>query len=213
MALSIATTMSTRPVEAQLFGSDPESVKRTDRLIEKAEEVVEEAAEARTQIGKTLETYNAIFAKDTEDIPKTYKRVESEMKKTEKQREDVRKKLAEMTTEAEAYFAGWGESLREINDPDLRKRSESRMTETRAQLDGIMAAVREAREAYEPFMTRMKDQWVYLGHDLNPSGIESLKPDVEKLNAQAKELFQKIDAGTEKAGEYITSLRASRPVS
>ena len=52
----------------------------------------------------------------------------------------------------------------------------------------------------------------YLGHDLNPSGISSLKPDADKLDVQAKGLFGKIDAGTKKANEYIDSLRASRPV-
>jgi hypothetical protein len=40
-----------------------------------------------------------------------------------------------------------------------------------------------------------------------------LKPDADKLNVQAKELFAKIDASTKKASEYIDSLRASRPVS
>ena len=57
----------------------------------------------------------------------------------------------------------------------------------------------------------MKDQWTYLGHDLNATGISSLKPDAEKLNLQAKELFEKIDAGMSKADEYIESLRSSRP--
>jgi len=134
------------------------------------------------------------------------------MRKSEKKRDDVRKKLDEMKIEAEAHFTGWSESLAQIGNPDLRKRSEARMTETRSQFDGILDAVREAREAYEPFTTALKDQWTYLRHDLNPSGISSLKPDADKLNVQAKDLFGKIDAGAKKANEYIDSLRASRPV-
>jgi F0F1-type ATP synthase membrane subunit b/b' len=212
LALLVAMALPPRTAGAQIFGSDPEGLKRTDKLIKKAEELVKETVSAREQIGKTLDTYNAIFSEDVEDIRKAYKGVEGEMEKTEKQREKVRKKLEEMKIEADAYFAGWSESLQQIESPDLRQRSEARMAETRGQFDGILDAVDEAREAYGPFMTSMKDQWTYLGHDLNPDGISSLKPDAEKLNEQAKGLFEKIDAGMKKAEEYIESLRSSRPV-
>jgi len=213
LALLVATALPSRSAGAQIFGSDPEGLKRTDDLIKKAEELVEETVSARGQLGKTLDTYNAIFADDVKDVRKAYKGVESEMKKTEKQREQVRKKLDEMKVEADAYFAGWSESVQQIESADLRKRSEARMAETRGHFDGILDSVREARGAYEPFMTSMKDQWTYLGHDLNASGISSLKPDAEKLNRQGKELFEKIDAGMKKADEYIDSLRSSRPAS
>jgi ElaB/YqjD/DUF883 family membrane-anchored ribosome-binding protein len=213
LVLLLVTALTPRTVEAQIFGSDPEGLKQTDRLIKKAEELIKETVSAREQLGKTLDTYNSIFAEDTEDVRKAYKNVESEMEKTEKKREQVRKKLEEMKVEADAYFAGWGESLQQIKSEDLRKRSEARMTETRAQFDGILDSVNEARGAYEPFMTNMKDQWTYLGHDLNAEGISSLRPDAEKLNQQGKELFEKIDAAMKKADKYVESLRASQPTS
>ncbi len=213
LALWLASALAARTAGAQaIFGSDPEGLKRTDSLIKKAEELVKETTSAREQITKTLDTYNSIFAKDVKDVRKAYKGVEGEIGKSEKKRDDVRMKLDEMKIEAEAYFTGWRESLAQIGNPDLRKKSEARMAATRGQFDGILNAVREAREAYEPFMTGLKDQWTYLGHDLNPSGISSLKPDADKLNVQAKDLFGKIDAGTKKANSYIESLRASRPV-
>jgi hypothetical protein len=211
-ALFASAVLPAPSAGAQIFGSDPEGLKRTDNLIKKAEELVEATASAREQLGKTLDTYNSLYAPDVTDVRKAYKSVEGGMTKTEKQRDQVKAKLDEMKLEADSYFAGWRESLQQITNPDLRKRSEGRMTEMRGQFDGILDAVREAREAYEPFMTSLKDQWTYLGHDLNPSGISSLKPDADKLNDQAKALFGKIDAGTKKAEEYIQSLRSSRPV-
>jgi chromosome segregation ATPase len=213
-ALAVATTLSLpRPAAAQIFGTDPEGLKRTDNLIKKAEDLVKSAGSAREQIGKTLDTYNAIFASDVKDVRKAYKGVEGEMAKSEKDREQVRMKLEEMKTEAEAYFSGWNASLAQIENVDLRKRSETRMTETRTRFDGVLDSVREARESYEPFMKSLNDQWTYLGHDLNANGIASLKPDAGKLNEQGKELFQKIDSGMTKGNDYIESLRASRPPS
>ncbi|MGH9461235.1 MAG: DUF2959 family protein, partial [Vicinamibacteria bacterium] len=173
LALLAATVLPARTAGAQIFGSDPEGVKQTDNLIKKAEEVVKESVSAREQLAKTLDTYNTVFAEGTADVRKAYRDVEGEMKKTEERRLEVRKKIDEMKTEADAYFAGWTESLQQIGSEDLRSRSEARMAETRARFDGILSAATDAREAYEPFMVNLKDQWTYLGSDLNPSGIAS----------------------------------------
>jgi len=72
LALLLASTL---PAGAQaIFGSDPEGLKRTDSLIKKAEELVKEATSAREQIGKTLDTYNSIFADDVKDVRKGVQR-------------------------------------------------------------------------------------------------------------------------------------------
>ncbi len=202
-----------RNAAAQIFGSDPEGLKQTDKLIAKAEGTVKQAVSAREEIQKTLDSYNALFKSDVKEVRDAYKSVEKGIERTEKQREAVKLAMDEMKTEADAYFASWTESLPQIESPDLRQRSEGRMAETRGQFDGVLGAVGDARAQYEPFVKNLKDQWTYLGHDLNAEGLKSLKPDADKLNAQAGELFKKIDAGMKKANDYIASLKSSRPTS
>ena len=65
--------------------------------------------------------------------------------------------------------------------------------------------------AYDPFLKSLRDQWTYLGHDLNASGLASLKPDAEKLRGQSTEVLKKIDDGMKKANDYVASLKSSRP--
>ena len=213
MAMVLALMAPPRNAAAQVFGSDPESLKRTDKLIEKAEGTVKQTATAREEIQKTLDSYNALFKSVVTDVRDAYKSVEKGIERTEKQREVVKTRMDEMKTEADAYFASWTESLQQIEGPDLRKRSEDRMAETRRHFDGVLGAVADARAQYEPFLKSLKDQWTYLGHDLNAEGLKSLKPDADKLNAQAGELFKKIDTGMKKANDYIASLKSSRPTS
>jgi chromosome segregation ATPase len=213
IAMMLVLTVPARDAAAQIFGSDPESLKRTDKLIEKAERTVKEAVSARDEIQKTLNAYNAVFKSEDKKVRDAYKAVEKGMERTEKQRETAKLAMDEMKTEADAYFTSWNESLQQIESPDLRKRSETRMAETRGHFDGVFSAVADARAQYEPFLKNLKDQWTYLGHDLNAEGIKSLKPDADKLNAQAVDLFKKIDVGLRKANDYIASLKSSRPIS
>ena len=56
--LFAAAVLPARTAGAQIFGSDPEGLKRTDNLIKKAEELVKQTESARAQLGKTLDTYD-----------------------------------------------------------------------------------------------------------------------------------------------------------
>ena len=199
--------------QAQIFGSDPEGIQQTEKLIDRADDLVKEGVKARGQIQKTLDSYNSLFSPDTQDLTSVYKDVEKGMNDCAKQKEEVQKRIDEMSAQADTYFAGWGSSLKNIQTASLRQRSEERMKETRERFNGILAAAREAQAAYDPFMTHMKDQWTYLGHDLNASGVASLKPDADKLNQEAQELFKKIDEGLDRSNNYISSLRSEKPPS
>jgi len=48
----------------------------------------------------------------------------------------------------------------------------------------------------------------YLGHDLNPGAVSSLKPEADKLNASATELYAAIDKVTMAANNNISRLSA-----
>jgi hypothetical protein len=211
VAAALTFTLSPRASASQIFGSDPESLKRTDKLISTAEDSVKQAAGVREEIQKTMDSYNAMFKSEETKVRDAYKNVEKGINATEKKREEAKKQIDAMKTEGDAYFASWKQSLQQITDPDLRKKSEDRMAETRKHFDGVLASVTDARAAYDPFLKSLKDQWTYLGHDLNASGLASLKPDAEKLNGQAGEVFKKIDAGIKKANDYVASLKSTRP--
>ena len=60
----------------------------------------------------------------------------------------------------------------------------------------------------EPFRKQLADQITYLGSDLNPSAVASLKPQAGKLNAQGAEVFGKVDQATAKANAYFQGLSA-----
>ena len=210
-AAALALALLPRGSEAQIFGSDPESLKRTDKLIETAENTVKQATGVREEIQKTMDSYNAMFKSSDTEVRDAYKNVEKGIERTEKKREEAKKNVDLMKAEGDAYFASWKQSLQQIQDPDLRKKSEDRMGETRKHFDGVLSSVTDARAAYDPFLKSLRDQWTYLGHDLNASGLASLKPDAEKLRGQSTEVLKKIDDGMKKANDYVASLKSSRP--
>ncbi len=185
-----------------------EGVKQIQQLIKKAKSGVESITEAKLQLQKTMDAYNAVLAPDAKDRRDAYKKLQKEMATAEKKRADVSTRSGEMNAEADKLFKDWQGSTAAISDPDLRRRSEQRLTTAKERFGEIRTAGQSASALYTPFMKSLQDQVTFLGHDLNPSAVATLKPNAEKLNAQAQELYAAIDKTTSAANSNISRLSA-----
>jgi hypothetical protein len=190
------------------LGAQDEGLKQVQQLIKKAQTTVESIGTAKLQLQKTVDAYNAMLAPDVKDRRGAYKQLQKEMANTEKKRADVSSRSGEMNTEADKLFKSWQDSLASIQSPDLRKRSDDRLKKTQDRFAEIRQAGQQASSLYDPFMKTLQDQVTYLGHDLNPGALASLKPDADKLNTQAKDLYAAIDKVTAGATANITKLSA-----
>jgi uncharacterized protein YhaN len=189
------------------FAQD-EGVKQVEQLIKKANAAVESINGAKLQLQKTMEAYNAVLAPDVKDRRDAYKKLQKEMATSEKKRAEVSMRNSEMNAEADKLFKSWEGSTAAIQNPELRQRSGQRLARTKERYGEIRATGQSASSLYMPFMKALQDQVTYLGHDLNAGAVASLKPEADKLNAQATELYAAIDKTTAAATNNIGQLRA-----
>jgi len=185
-----------------------EGVKQVEQLIKKANAGVESINDTKLQLQKTMEAYNAVLLPDVKDRRDAYKKLQKEVATTEKKRAMVSTRNGEMNVEAGRLFKNWEGSTAAIQDPELRQRSQQRLGQAKARYSEIETNGQGAARLYTPFMKALQDQVTYLGHDLNPGAVATLKPEADKLNAQAKELYSAIDKTTAAANNNISQLRA-----
>ena len=163
--------------------------------------------ETKLQLTKTLEVYNSLLSDTATNRKDLYKKLQKEMDNTEKKRAEIATRKDEMDVEAQTLFKSWADSAKDISDPDLRKRTEERLSKTKASYGEIATAGAKATEMYAPVMKSLGDQVTYLGHDLNASAVASLKPNAAKLKTQADELVKRIDDTMATANKTISTLR------
>ena len=213
--LAIAAPVAAAPPEemdlGQIVTGQPPGVRQTERLAKKADAMIEEVEKAQTQVRAALTAQRNLVFGAAADLRKPYRALDKEIGRTDKRREAVRRSADAAKAESTDYFRAWAGSLPLIEDDDLRGRSEDRLRDSRARFDGIVEAGRRAAAAYEPFIGRLRDQWNYLGHDLNPSGIESLRPDAQKLADEGDRLLVEIDDSLRQAREYVASTCSRQP--
>jgi uncharacterized protein YhaN len=184
-----------------------QGVKQVNQLVKRANSTVEAINDAKQQLQKTMAAYDSVLAPDVKDRRGAYKKLQKEMANTEKKRLEIAEKSKEMNAQADTVFQSWEGSMAGISDPDLRKRSEERLTHTKDRFGEIRNSGQQASELYAPFMKSLQDQVTFLGSDLNASAVASLAPDAAKIKASAAELYAAIDKTTAAANANIAALR------
>ena len=185
-----------------------EGVKQVERLVKASGNTVKAIGDTKVLLLKTMEVYNSLFADDTDNRKKVYNSIQKEMENTEKRRAKIGEEAAKMNAEADTLFKDWTNSTAAIESPDLRKRSEERLSATKASYAEIGTAAQKGGDLYGPFMKALQDQVTFLGHDLNPSAVASLKPEAATINEEASKLIQSID---DTIATTNTNIRALRP--
>jgi chromosome segregation ATPase len=211
LLLSGAALLAPRPAVAQLLSTDPAAVKETKRLVKEAETLIKDVEVLQEQIRTTLAAHGALFSGRYEDLRKPYRQLDKEIDKCEKRRVAVRDQVDRTKSRADDYFRGWTANLPAISSEDLRTRSAARANDARERFEGILETGRRAAAEYQPFLAQLRDQWTYLGHDLNPSGIDSLRADADQLNGQGSQLQLTLDDSLRQARAYVDSMRNTQP--
>jgi Protein of unknown function (DUF2959) len=192
---------------AASFASAQEGVNQSETLVKKGEQTVKAVTEAKQQLEKTLANYNTIVEGKAADPKASYKDLGKAVKDSQDRVADVTRRKEEMDAEAGKLFASWKASVDGIGSPDLKKKSQERLEETQGRYGKIATAGKDARSEYDAFLAGLNDQITFLGHDLNPAALASLKPDATKLNDRAKKMFEKIDGVSATANASIDAMR------
>jgi DUF2959 family protein len=189
--------------------SRTQGLKETDRFVKAGGNTSEAVANAKLQTQKTLDAYNALVTQPTKNMKGDYKKLMKSLDSMNDRVSEAHQKVEAMQQAGATYFAGRSETIKNIQDPQLRERASQRLGESQKEFSGVLKALREGADALEPFRKELADQITYLGSDLTPSAMESLKPNAEKLNAHGKEAFGKADAAIASANSYFQGLRST----
>jgi len=68
---------------------------------------------------------------------------------------------------AEALFDEWTAELEEYSNANLRRDSERQLRQTRSRYERLMRSMRNAEKTIDPVLVSLKDNVLYLKHNLN----------------------------------------------
>lgn len=162
--------------------------------------------EAKQEIQSTLEQFGKVVSYEGGDLEDTYKKLNSELEASEESAEAVKKRIQDVESVADALFSEWEQELGQYSSADLRRKSQAKLTQTKNRYREMLSAMKRAEQRIEPVLKPLRDQVLYLKHNLNARALSAIKGELVKVDAQVDQLVKDMNRSIAEADKFIQSM-------
>jgi len=177
-------------------GCNSGGVKRVESTTTDMAETTAYIQSIKTEIDAAMQGLNDIQTAAESDATPAYTNFAVAVDKLEARKDLGRARVAAMRDRAERHFAAWERELAVMTNVELRARSAGRLAAARESVQKITVIADDAKREFDPMLAEFKDLKIYLGNDLNPTGIGSVRDQVSKLSGDAELVKQALNAVT-----------------
>ncbi len=182
-------------------------VHKRDILVDRVEDARDAQEEAKEQFASALEKFSAVMNFEGGELEARYRQLDAELKRSEARAADVSKRIAAVEDVSGALFAEWREELAQYSNADLRRQSERQLEQTQARYRELLTAMKRAESRIEPVLRPLRDQVLYLKHNLNARAIASLQSEKVSIETDISALISEMERAIAQADVFIREMR------
>ncbi len=172
---------------------------------------VKEARDAQQAAGKefagALEQFKSVIEVRGGDLEAKYNKLNAALQRSETRAREVRDRIASVESVSGALFKEWKTELRQYANPELRSASERQLKNAQARYRDLIAAMKKAESRIDPVLQPLRDQVLFLKHNLNAKAIGGLTGEVASIQSRVDDLVREIEAAVREANAFIASLK------
>ncbi len=145
-----------------------------------------------TNVNGVLSAMNNLTFKSAGDLRNQYDAFVSASKGLDSAMASLDSKVVSLRATAADYLNNWTNQMSAIQSEELRKRSSDRKDEVSGKIGDVEASYAGVTNSLAPFTSDVKDIQTYLGTDLTPTGLNTIKDIVAKTKVDAVPLRDSI---------------------
>lgn len=182
-------------------------VHKRDIMADRVKEARDAQSETRQQFLTAMEQFKSVVNFKGGDLEKEYNRLSAALKKSEAGAEAVRSRIRSVDDVSEALFREWRSELKQYSSAALREESRKKYEATREKYELLMNAMKLAESKLEPALKPLRDQVLFMKHNLNARAIAGLSGEVAGVQANVDTLVRDMDTAIAEADKFIAALR------
>jgi chromosome segregation ATPase len=173
-------------------GAGADTFKQSGELGKRTAKTSEDVDKYATQLDKTEQALSSFSQAQNKDIKKRYESFSKEVNKLEDAQKHTTSDIEEMKSTGSQYFSSWDTSIAQMSDADLKQASTERRSKVMKDHDDLTAALNDIGSQLQPFMSNLHDLKRFLETDLSPANVGKASGMIQKSQADALALKQKI---------------------
>lgn len=183
-------------------------VHKRDIMVDRVVAARDAQAEAKEQFLTAMEQFKGVVAFQGGDLEREYHKLDATLKDSEARAVEVRERIAAVEDVSEALFSEWEGELGQYASSSLRQASQRKLDATRRRYTQLLAAMKKAEARLEPALVPLRDQVLFMKHNLNARAIAGLSDEVVSVQANVDRLVREMESAITQADAFIAELKA-----
>ena len=181
-------------------------VQKRKILVNRIEGARDDQEATKEQFKSALEEFSAVTQFDGGDLEAHYKRLNKKLERSESRAKAVHKSIEDVEHVANALFAEWEKERDQYSSAELWRQSADQLSDTKVRYANLLRAMRNAESKIEPVLVSLRDQVLFLKHNLNARAITSLQNQLVSIQSDVSLLIQEMEKSINEANTFIDSL-------
>ena len=139
------------------------------------------------------------------DLEKTYDAVKEDYERCNERAETLRSRVKTVNEVANDLFVEWQREIAQIESGSMKRDSEKKLQMTQERYAGLYEAMQRAEKQMDPVLSKLKDNVLYLKHNLNAQAIGALDKEVLSIEQEVQKLIRDMETSIAKSDEFLAS--------
>lgn len=203
----VGVVLSTAGCSGAYYGAmEKVGVHKRDILVDRVAEGRDAQSEAKEEFENALERFRATVNVEGGDLEQQYRELSAVLKRSESKAQEVHERIESIEDVSAALFKEWRAEIKTYNSASLKASSQRQYDATLGRYDELIRAMQRAEAKMDPVLVVLRDQVLFLKHNLNARAIASLKTELSVIETSVDELLAEMDAAIREADMFIQAM-------
>ncbi|PIE41298.1 MAG: DNA repair protein [Gammaproteobacteria bacterium] len=181
-------------------------IHKRDILVDRVEKARDAQVEAKETFKSALEEFQTVLNVKRTSLQDQYDAISSEYETASESATEVTERIDAIENVAQALFKEWQGELEQYSNRDLKAKSQRKLNATQRKYKKLMTAMRRAENKMQPVLSALRDQVLYLKHNLNAQAISSLKGELSGIQGNVTRLVREMEKSIAESEAFIEQL-------
>ena len=183
-------------------------VYKRDIMVDRVKAARDTQNAAKQQFLTAMEQFKSVVNFQGGDLEKEYNKLSATLQKSEAEAAAVRSRIRSVEDVSSALFSEWRSELKQYSSGTLREASQRKYDSTQAKYKELIAAMKRAEAKLEPALSPLRDQVLFMKHNLNARAIAGLSSELSSVQTNVDQLVRDMEVAISQADTFIASLQA-----
>jgi len=179
---------------------------KRDIMVDRVEDAKESQQDAQQEFTSALEALSALTNFDGGELETVYNQINDKYQDSEKAAQEVSDRIAAIEDVSDALFDEWQSELDLYTSSKLRRASEQKLKETQRSYKTMLSAMKRAEDKMTPVLNTLRDNTLYLKHNLNASAIGALQGEFTSLEQDIQYAIKQMNAAIAESDKFLQKL-------